>query len=1016
MIYENRKRAGGHRGTSRLLILLVGSASGAAMMLSATAAFAQSAGAAQTPPAAPLPGATDVAAAATTQSDTPPATGAPGQDIVVTGSRITAAGFDAPTPTTVLGADLLAKAAQPNIFTAVTQLPSLQGSTGTTVANGNTSTGQTGLSGLNLRGLGTFRTLTLLDGQRVVPSNVANITDISQFPQLLVQRVEVVTGGASASYGSDAVAGVVNFITNKRFEGFKANIQGGITTYGDDKQGTIQAAYGTSFLDSKLHVILSGEFFHLDGIIPGGKFGGLPVNGRPNLPQTGASSFGLTQTPAGQPQTFYYLDQAQTTIQAPNGLITSGPLRGTVFAPIGGGAPFQLQYGTNCILNLCQGGAFEGPNSTAGGDAAIDARQDRYVAYGRVSYELTDRLEVFGTVNLANVFTLTQPTQGIPQNGLTGQCDNAFLPASVKAACAAAGITSFTFGTVGQNLPKYLDVFNDRKQRRYVIGANGSFDVLGKAWTFESYYQHGKSYTNITVRNNVLRALYNAATDAIQLPTGEIVCRSVVARNSGCIPFNGFGGTNNSLAAFRYFSPTSGSQSHGSQKQDAASIAINGTPFKNWAGDVTVAFGAEYRKESFTVRGDPYGAGIANSPFNEEFPANPVLATAGSNWFAGNFANGGGGYNVKDFFFETGIPLWDSETAGNMSFNGAIRATDYSTSGWVTTWKLGATYETPIEGLRLRAVRSRDIRAPNLTDLFSPPVQVNSTFQDRTRNNLVVAAQNRTVGNPNLKPEIASNLEAGVVYSPAFLPGLRLSFDYFRINLKDAIATFGGQTIVDLCQIQNNQNFCGTDNFFLQGVQGTNQQNYVTVRPFNVAALKTKGFDIEASYRFNLDSMGVPGNFTVRGLATRTLDFTSDPGVQGQAIAYLAGNNNVNNNAPGNVGVARWKAFIQQSWDVSKLTFTVTERIVSSGKINPAAVVCTPGSCPAPTLQNPTVNFNYIPGRIYVDLGANYEVTEQISVFGKVDNLNNAQIPRFGSNSLYDTIGRRFQAGVRLNY
>ena len=995
MIYENRSRAYGSRPAARLATALIASSSGLAMLVAAAPA------AAQAPPAA--------AAADRDVDDV-------AKEIVVTGSRITAAGFDAPTPTTVLGADLLAKAAQPNIFTAITQLPSLQGNTGTTVANGNTSTGATGLSGLNLRGLGTFRTLTLLDGQRVVPSNVSNITDISQFPQLLVQRVEVVTGGASASYGSDAVAGVVNFITNKRFEGFKANIQGGITTYGDDQQGTIQAAYGTSLLDGKLHVIASAEFFHSDGIIPGGKFGSLPINGRPNLPQTGASSFSVAQTPAGQPQTFYYLDGAQTIIQAPNGLITSGPLRGTAFAL--GGAPFQLQYGTNCILNLCQGGAFEGPNGTAGGDSAIDAKVNRYVAYGRVSYELTDRLEVFGTVNLANVFTVTQPTQGIPQNGLTGQCDNFFLPLSVKNACAAAGIKSFTFGTIGQNLPGYITVYNARKQRRFVGGIDGSFDLFGKAWTFESYYQHGKSYTDINVKNNVLRALYNAATDAIADPASptQPVCRSVAARASGCIPFNGFGGTDNSLAAFHYFSPTSGSKSWGSQRQEAASIAINGVPFKNWAGDVSVAFGAEYREEAFKVRGDPYGAGITNSPFDAEFPANPLLATSGSNWFAGNFANGGGRYDVKDLFFETGIPIFDSSAAGNLSFNGAVRATNYSTSGWVTTWKLGGTYETPIDGLRLRAVRSRDIRAPNLSDLFSPPVSVNSTFVDRfTAGTPTVAAQQRTVGNPTLSPEIASNLEAGVVYSPAFLPGLRLSFDYFRINLKDAIQVLGGQQIVDLC-FQGNTAFCGPDNFFLGGVQGSNQQSYVTVRPFNVASVKTKGYDIEASYRFNLDSISVPGNFTVRALATRTLDFTSDPGVPGQAIVQLAGNNNVNNFAPGNVGISRWKAFIQQSWDVSKLTFTVTERIVSSGKINPNAIVCQPGSCPATSVQSPTVNFNYIPGRLYVDLGLSFAFSDQIGVFGKVDNLTNKLAPRFGSNSLYDTIGRRFQAGVRLNY
>jgi iron complex outermembrane receptor protein len=1015
MIYHSSIRTSGRSHSSRLMTTLVASASGMAMMLAASSAYAQ---APTTPPTTDTTVATPPSAQVDSGSEE-------AQDIVVTGSRITAAGFDAPTPTTVIGADLIAKAAQPNIFNAITQLPSLQGSTGTTVANGNTSTGATGLSGLNLRGLGTFRTLTLLDGQRVVASNISNITDISQFPQLLIERVEVVTGGASASYGSDAVAGVVNFITNKKFEGFKANVQGGITTYGDDAQGNFQAAYGTSFLDGKLHVIASGEYYHSDGIIPGGKFGGLPVNGRKRLPRTGAPSYSIAGTPAGSPQTTYYLDNAQTIIQAPNGLITSGPLQGTLFGA--GGTTTQLVYGgsgipnrtaaggvVGCIQTTCLGGASYGPLSTAGGDNAIDAKIDRIVGYGRISYDLTDNFEIFGSVNLAQVKTITQPTQGIPQNGLTGQCDNAFLNASVKAACAAANITSFTFGTIGENLPHYLDVHNDRRQKRFVVGANGKFDAFGSTWSLDSYFEHGRTSTRINVRNNVLRALYNNATDAIVVG-GQIVCRNVVARANGCIPYNGFGDVENSEAAFRYFAPASGSTSYSKQRQEAASIAINGTPFQNWAGDVSVAFGAEWREEAYRVTGDPYGAGIANSPFNEQYPANPLLATTGSNWFAGNFANGNGKYNVKDFFFETGIPIFDSKAAGKLSFNGAVRATEYSTSGWVATWKLGGTYDTPVEGLRLRAVRSRDIRAPNLSDLFAAPVSVNSTFNDRFNGDKVVAAQQRTVGNPNLSPEIASNLEAGIVYSPAFVPGLRLSFDYFKIDLKDAIQVLGGQQIVDLC-FQGNAAFCGTDNFFLQGVQGSNNQSYVTVRPFNVASVKTKGFDIEASYRFNLDSLGVPGNFTVRGLATHTLDFTVDPGVVGQAIAQYAGNNSANNPAPGANGIAKWKAFVQQSWELGKFQFTATERIVSSGKINALALVCQIGTCPAPTVQVPTANYNKIPGQTLIDLGVNYEVSEPISVFAKVDNVTNKLAPPFGSPTIYDTIGRRFSIGARFNY
>src|SRR5690349_18031124 len=177
------------------------------------------------------------AGAASAQTATPSeAPTATVSEIVVTGTRIRSTGFTAPTPTQVLGQADLERAAQPNIFTAITQLPSLQGSTGATTGTFSTSSGQQGLSSFSLRGLGTIRTLTLLDGQRVVPANVTGVPDISLFPQLLVERVDVVTGGASASYGSDAVGGVVNFITNKKFEGFKANVLTGVTTYVDNHQ------------------------------------------------------------------------------------------------------------------------------------------------------------------------------------------------------------------------------------------------------------------------------------------------------------------------------------------------------------------------------------------------------------------------------------------------------------------------------------------------------------------------------------------------------------------------------------------------------------------------------------------------------------------------------------------------------------------------------------------------------------------------------------------------------------
>src|SRR6201989_1444211 len=190
------------------------------------------------------------------------------EQVVVSSTRLQSAGFDAPTPTTVVSAADLEQQAKPNVFDAITQLPALQGSTGEGYNTGSTTTGLIGLSSLGLRGLSPLRTLTLLDSQRVVGGNFNGAVDVSQMPQMLIQRVDVVTGGASASWGSDAISGVINFITDKKFEGFKANAMAGLSNYGDMGNTLIQAAAGTSFAGGRAHFEIAGEYSYSDGLLP----------------------------------------------------------------------------------------------------------------------------------------------------------------------------------------------------------------------------------------------------------------------------------------------------------------------------------------------------------------------------------------------------------------------------------------------------------------------------------------------------------------------------------------------------------------------------------------------------------------------------------------------------------------------------------------------------------------------------------------------------------------------------
>ena len=393
---------------SRRATLLAGAAALIAIA-AATPAQAQTAAPQASPPVVSLP---------STQSAEPAAQpdDAATKDIVVTGSRITASGFTAPTPTTVISTADIAKNAEPNIFTTIAQLPSLQGSTGTTTGTNSTSSGSQGMSSFSLRGLGTIRTLTLLDGQRVVGANVTGVPDISLFPQLLIKRVDVVTGGASASYGSDAVGGVVNFITDKHFEGFKANVQGGETTYGDDRQYLIQAAAGHAFLDDRLHVEVSGEYDHEDGVGAGG-FGEDAPAGRDWYRTSTLVNRGVTND--GSPQ-YLYRDHAQAYQYTKYGLITAGPLQGIAFDK--NGKPFNFVYGSNgvpqknaagtvsgCYIGFCSGGDLSG---NVGIGTTLQSSIKRWDGYSRVGFDLDSQNEIYATVNIARVETSNQPNPG----------------------------------------------------------------------------------------------------------------------------------------------------------------------------------------------------------------------------------------------------------------------------------------------------------------------------------------------------------------------------------------------------------------------------------------------------------------------------------------------------------------------------------------------------------------------------------------------------------------------------
>ncbi|PZR32333.1 MAG: TonB-dependent receptor [Caulobacter segnis] len=950
-----------------------------------------------------------LAQAKTTKPTTPASDDGVVSEIVVTGTRIQTTGFTAPTPTSVIGEAQIQNNAQANIFATIVQLPSLQGSSGSTTNTFSTSSGQQGLSSFSLRGLGTIRTLTLLDGQRVVGAYYTGVTDVSLFPQLLVKRVDVVNGGASASYGSDAVGGVVNFITDTRFTGFKGNVQAGVTTYGDNEQGLVQLAAGRNFLNDRLHVVASGEYAKEQGV-GGGDFGLDLAGDRDWFIQTSMINRNVTND--GSPQ-YVMRAYAQPYNYTKYGLITNGPLQGIAFDQSGN--PFQFQYGSNgvpaknaagnvngCYPGFCIGGDLSGNVDTG---RTLQSAIERRVAYGRIGYDFAENNEIYAAVNLGQVKTHNQPVNGENRPGLTLQCSNPFVPASVQAACATAGITSFQFGTSNAVLPNTI-VHTDRRQERLVVGAKGRFDFLGSPWAYDAYYERGVNRTKVDVDNIILNPRFNQAIQATVI-NGAIVCADPVARANGCQPLNIIGGKPPSAAALAYVQPEAGPFQRLRMTQDVASANFSGTPLDLWAGPLSVAFGAEYRREYYTVRADAYGAGVAEkSPNTGAYPADPVLSTLGNNWYAGNYKNGGGKYDVKEAFLELDLPLFDNDKAGRANINGAARVTDYSTSGTIWTWKVGGTWSTPIDGLRLRGVTSRDVRAPNLSELFAAPVTTTlPNFLDPTRNVTVVAIQS-VVGNPNLTPEVARNTELGVVLAnPSWLPGFSASFDYYKIKMRDVVSSLGAAQIVDYCYRNILPQTCGTYN-----LNNQNGPNYINVQSFNLASIKTSGFDIEASYRWQ-QPLGLDGSLTFRALATHIKEYLTDTGLPGTIPNDTAG---VNTGS-----TPHWKWLAIQSYENERLTVTLQERWFSNGNYGNQYVVCAPGTCPVSTPNRPTIDQNFMPGAFYVDVGGSYNIREGVVGYVKVDNLfdrDPAKSPSYANPALYDIIGRTYRAGVRFKF
>lgn len=926
----------------------------------------------------------DAAPADATSADagaaaTAPADDTPIAEVVVTGSRVVRDGSQAPTPVTVVSAEQLQLASPGPVGEALIQLPSFRGSNRPTSGN-VASTGPGSGSFLNLRNLGAQRTLLLLDGRRAAPSALLGTTDTNLLPQELIKRVDIVTGGASAAYGSDAVSGVVNFVLDTDYQGLKGELQGGTSTHGDADSGKAQLTGGTSFAGGRGHIIASASYYDSDGI---------------NMTDRDWSSqrWGLLPDP-DNPAMLRRYSNVNVGYAAYGGLIVGNPLFTNVqFGPGGTLEPFDPGVGTG--LNRVGGdGAWPYTNLQA------DVRTTS--AFTHVKYDLSDALQVYAEGSFAeahNRYLQVQQYQIPTLNAPTIYNDNVFLPDAIRVPMSLLppGSPIFQLGRLDTDLggPATADALNDTVN----AVAGFTFDA-GGGWSVDGYYEHGENRQRIRTENNINHEHFYAAVDAVEGPDGSPVCRVSITNPGlypGCVPLNLFGVGSPSQDAIDY---VTGDASYVAKlKQDVVSASVRGEPFSTWAGPVAIGAGLEYRREQVDQTSDPISQQQNDATGIRGFPVGYTVAPGG--WLLTNQQPVSGSYNIREGFLEFLAPLAkDLPMLQALDFNGAVRLTDYSTSGKVTTWKAGLSW-MPVEDLRLRATRSRDIRAPNVAELFSGSSQGQTTVFDPENGGASTPVITGALGNPDLKPEKADTFTGGFVYQPSWAPGVTASVDYYNIDLEGVIATLTAQQTVDQCAA-GSATACGN-------VDRTDAGALTRIRlPFlNLNALKTSGVDFELGYRSALSdwSPALGGQLALRAIASWLHEYKQD--VQGGTPIDYTGEVGLSSNP-------RWSGNLSATYDNGAWTAFVQERMIGGGLYDHTKQ------------DGVTIDDNHIGAVFYTDTTLAYRFggERNLQVYLTVNNLFDRDPPIAPQGALiyfvtnmnqYDVLGRYFTAGVRFD-
>jgi iron complex outermembrane receptor protein len=925
-------------------------------------------------------------------------------EVIVTGSRLVRSDLSAPSPTAVITEEAVQMSGDTTVEAVLNELPQISAGNNSSV----NSAGGSGVLTANLRGLGATRTLTLVNGRRFIPANGAGSVDLSTIPNALVKRIEVITGGASAVYGSDAITGAVNFLLRDDFEGFQVGAQFGETSASDGGATTFDALFGTNIAEGRGNITLFASKSSRDPVMMQDRdFSSVPLNATLGPSGSGNIPGGRVGLSAAQMATLNLGAGPGVVPVGPEGCST--PVNSIRFAEAG---EVLRHCDPETLFNYAAGNYLLRPlDRWQLSGLAHYGINDNVEAYMDVHYALAenefqqapDSLSIvtgtnsyFEVLNYATNPVLTPDVRALfvdnPQIFDPTATGNARISGGIARRVSELGLRNFSFerATIGST-----------------VGLRGDFGVGDHTWRWDVFGQYHRARTDENVLGTMSPARMSLGLNSTINGSGQVVCVTPVF---GCVPVNPFGFDSISPEAARFISPARSSSDVFERTVAGASLA--GEFLELPAGPISAAIGAEYRDDDY-----------------EYMPGATDLAREYGSASRGITA---GGYDVSEVFAELRIPLLsDKPFADVLALEGAARYSDYSNIGGANTWRVGLEWG-PIDWLRFRSAYNVAIRAPNISELYAPigegfspgndpcaairnPTQAQRDFcvtqgvpaaEINTFVQTALGFSQLSGGNPLLAEETSETMTIGAVIQLPFLERFNLAVDYYDITVDDAVSTMNAQTTLDVCYqiLDANSAPCQA----ITRLPGTGQVHQVRASNSNIGSLAVEGVDLTVDYTFNTPGLGTDGGQLGLALQAGWL-FERESQIIGALPIDCAGYFG-SCTAQGAGGSPDFKALFMATYNSGPLLLRAQLRHI--GDLEPLANI----AASTPVKADATN---------YVDFSGAWRFSDTFELYAGVDNAFDEDPPLLTSSwggdantdvTLYDVIGRRFFVGMRAHF